>query len=106
VDRTRAWVSLDGVSHAFVEPDLRAEAAESSDGTVRSPLSGTVMTVHVDEGESVTRSQLLVTVEAMKMEHRIEAPLDGVARDVTVRAGDQVAGEQTLLRIESEETEG
>ncbi len=106
VERTRAWLSIDGVSHAFEEPDLRAEAAQSSDGTVRSPLSGTVMTVQVEEGASVTRGQLLVTVEAMKMEHRIEAPLDGVATDVTVSAGDQVAGEQTLLRIESEETEG
>ncbi|MGH1346871.1 MAG: acetyl/propionyl/methylcrotonyl-CoA carboxylase subunit alpha [Nannocystales bacterium] len=106
VDRTRAWVSIDGVSHAFEEPDLRAEAAESSDGTIRSPLSGTIMTVQVQEGESVSRGQLLVTVEAMKMEHRIEAPIDGVAREVTVTAGDQVAGEQTLLRIESEETEG
>lgn len=106
VDRTRAWVSIEGVSHAFVEPDLRAEAAQSSDGTVRSPLSGTVLTVQVEEGASVVRGQLLVTVEAMKMEHRIEAPLDGLARDVTVTAGDQVVGEQTLLRIETEETEG
>lgn len=106
VDRTRAWVSIEGVSHAFVEPDLRAEAVESSDGTVRSPLSGTVLTVQVEEGASVARGQLLVTVEAMKMEHRIEAPLGGVARDVTVTAGDQVVGEQTLLRIETEETEG
>lgn len=101
-----AWVSIAGISHAFEEPDLRAEVAESSDGSVRSPLSGTILTVQVDEGAAVTRGQLLLTVEAMKMEHRIEAPLDGIARDVTVAAGDQVAGEQMLLRIETEETQG
>lgn len=102
----QAWVSVSGASHAFEEPDLRAEVAASSDGSVRSPLSGTILTVQVEEGATVSRGQLLLTVEAMKMEHRIEAPLDGIARDVTVAAGEQVSGEQMLLRIESEETQG
>ncbi len=105
VDRTRAWVSIAGVCHVFDEPDLRAEASQSSDGSVRSPLSGTVVTVLVEEGSRVTRGQLLVTLEAMKMEHRIEAPMDGVAKDVTVTAGAQVGGDQMLLRIQSEETQ-
>ena len=104
VDRAQAWVSIAGFSHAFEEPDLRTQAGDSSDGTVRAPLSGTILRVQVEDGASVTRGQLLVTVEAMKMEHRIEAPFEGVARDVTVRLGDQVTGDQMLLRIETKET--
>jgi len=100
----RVWVSLEGRTHAFEEPDLRAEAAEASDGTVRSPLSGTVVSVLVEEGATVEKGQLLITVEAMKMEHRIEAPTAGVARDVSAAAGEQVAGDQVLLRIEDPET--
>ena len=96
----QVWVSLDGHAHGFEEPDPRAEATGSSDGTVRSPLQGTVVAVLVGEGALVEKGQLLVTIEAMKMEHRIEAPCAGVARAVSAQPGDQVAGEAVLLRIE------
>ena len=94
------YVSADGCGRAFVEPDPIAEAAGASDGILRAPLAGTVLAVHVEEGQPVEAGQLLVTVEAMKMEHRIEAPLPGVAREVTAAAGAQVAGGQQLLVIE------
>ncbi len=96
----QTWVSMDGHTYAFDEPDLRAESTESSDGSVRSPLSGTVLAVQVEDGASVDKGQLLLTIEAMKMEHRIEAPTAGVARAVTVKAGDQVSGDQMLMQIE------
>lgn len=96
----RVWVSLEGHAHGFEEPDPRAEAADASDGTVRSPLQGTVVGVLVEEGATVEKGQLLVTIEAMKMEHRIEAPCAGVAREVSAKPGEQVAGDQVLLRIE------
>ncbi len=98
------WVSLDGHVHAFEEPDLRDEAPQAGGrhaGSVRSPLSGTVLAVHVEDGATVEHGQLLVTVEAMKMEHRIEAGTAGVVREVTVRAADQVTGNQLLMQIES-----
>jgi geranyl-CoA carboxylase alpha subunit len=100
VAHRNVWVSVEGVGHGFEEPDLRAEAAQASDGTVRSPLSGTVLSVRVEEGATVEKGQLLLTVEAMKMEHRIEAPAAGVVRELSANAGDQVAGDALLLRIE------
>ncbi|MCR9164737.1 MAG: biotin/lipoyl-binding protein [bacterium] len=99
------WVSLGGHATRFEEPDPRAASAEASDGTVRSPLSGTVVSVLVEEGATVEKGQLLVTVEAMKMEHRIEAPSAGVVRNVSAQAGTQVAGDEILLRVTDPETE-
>ncbi len=101
-DGAQTHVSLGGAGRVFVEPDPIAEAAAASDGTLRAPLAGTVLAVHVEEGQLVTAGQLLVTVEAMKMEHRIEASMDGVAREVTAVAGAQVTGGQQLLQIEAE----
>jgi geranyl-CoA carboxylase alpha subunit len=101
----QVWVSLDGHAARFEEPDPRAEASETSDGTLRSPLSGTVVSVLVEDGATVEKGQLLVTVEAMKMEHRIEAPTAGVVRDVSAKAGAQVAGDEILLRVVEPETE-
>ena len=101
----QVWVSLEGHATRFEEPDPRAEASETSDGTLRSPLSGTVVSVLVEEGASVEKGQLLVAIEAMKMEHRIEAPTAGVVRDVSAKAGTQVAGDEILLRVVEPETE-
>jgi biotin carboxyl carrier protein len=48
----------------------------------------------------VSSGQVLVVIEAMKMEHQVVAPVDGVVTGVTVHAGDKVEIEQTLLVIE------
>ncbi len=93
-------VGASGLSRAFVEPDAVAEAAVRSDGVVRAPLAGVVLQVPVELGQRVEAGQLLVTVEAMKMEHRIEAPMPGTVAELTVSPGAQVTGGQQLSKIE------
>src|SRR6266567_4374370 len=74
------------------EPELVA-------GGLVAPMPGTVLAVHVTAGDAVTAGQLLMIVEAMKMEHRITAPHAGVVRDVRARRGDQVSGGDLLAVI-------
>ncbi len=62
-----------------------------------------MLAVHVAPGDTVSAGQLLMTVEAMKMEHRITAPRDGVVGEVRARPGDQVSGGD-LLAVIPEET--
>ncbi|MFC6336752.1 acetyl-CoA carboxylase biotin carboxylase subunit [Pseudomonas sp. CCM 7891] len=74
--------------------------AEASSGTVKAPMDGAIVEVRVSEGESVSKGQLLLVLEAMKMEHPLKAGIGGVVKRVQVVAGDQVHNRQVLLEIE------
>jgi acetyl-CoA/propionyl-CoA carboxylase, biotin carboxylase, biotin carboxyl carrier protein len=78
---------------------LRSGGVGTADATVRSPMPGTVLAVHVAEGGQVTVGQPLLIVEAMKMEHVVTAPADGVVTDLTARVGQQVRLDETLAVI-------
>ena len=62
-------------------------------------MPGKIVSVAVRPGDSVAIGDLLVVLEAMKMEHRIEAPIDGKVSAVHVAAGDVVAGGAALVAI-------
>ncbi|MGX1161698.1 acetyl-CoA/propionyl-CoA carboxylase biotin carboxyl carrier protein [Arthrobacter sp. SLBN-100] len=70
----------------------------TADPAVRSPMPGTVVSVPVSDGEAVTLGQVLVSVEAMKMEHQLLAPLDGTVH-LSIRPGDLVKADQVLATI-------
>ena len=67
------------------------------------PMPGRVLETQVSEGTEVVKGQLLIVLEAMKMEHRITAPRDGVVAKVHVRADDQVENGQLLVTLAEEE---
>ncbi|PNI07484.1 acetyl/propionyl-CoA carboxylase subunit alpha [Arthrobacter sp. AFG7.2] len=70
----------------------------ATDPAVRSPMPGTVVAVPVSNGDTVAAGQLLVSVEAMKMEHQLLAPLEGTVH-LTIRPGDLVKADQVVATI-------
>ena len=66
-----------------------APAAAAGGSTVNSPLPGVVLEVKVKDGDKVSKGQVIMVLEAMKMENAIEAPCDGT---ITIKAqkGDSV----------------
>ena len=97
------WLGRDGAAWAVAEAPpaaLRGARAGSTDGTVRSPMPGTILAVHVAEGDKVSTGQPVLVVEAMKMEHTVTAPADGVISELTAKAGQQVRMDETLAVIE------
>jgi propionyl-CoA carboxylase alpha chain len=73
---------------------------EETPGATLAPMPGTVVAVAVDDGREVASGDLLVTVEAMKMEHRITAPHDGTVAEVRVSDGQQVDAGEVLVVVE------
>ena len=68
-------------------------------GAVVSPMQGTVLKVAVTEGDAVVEGDLLLVVEAMKMENEIVAPRGGVVRNVAVAVGAGVTSGQLLCVV-------
>ncbi len=75
-----------------------AAPAAAGGATVNSPLPGVVLEIKVKDGDKVTKGQVIMVLEAMKMENAIEAPCDGT---ITVKAqkGDSVLEGATLAVI-------
>ncbi|EXF92661.1 3-methylcrotonyl-CoA carboxylase subunit alpha [Pseudomonas fluorescens HK44] len=69
-------------------------------GTLKAPMDGAIVDVLISEGSSVSKGQLLLVLEAMKMEHPLKAGIDGVIKRLQVSLGDQVKNRQILLEVE------
>ncbi|MGV0785777.1 biotin carboxylase N-terminal domain-containing protein [Mycolicibacterium sp. XJ2] len=100
-DDHRIWLAGGGRTLAVDEvreAPVRPEDAHSGDAELTSPMPGSVVAVGVADGDRVTTGTVVVTVEAMKMEHALSAPVDGVV-ELLVAEGDQVKVGQPLAKV-------
>lgn len=79
--------------------------ADAADGSIRSPMPGRTIAVSVVGGESVTKGQKLLALEAMKMEHTLIAPFDGTITELNAREGGHVMEGALLVKIEGAEAD-
>jgi 3-methylcrotonyl-CoA carboxylase alpha subunit len=104
-DDTRAvpwWTDGGGLRAALMErPRFSGASAESTAAGPSTPVPGTVTAVQVAPGDVVAEGDLLVVVEAMKMEHRITADLAGTVAEVRVSVGQAVDAHEVLVVLEA-----
>ncbi len=74
-------------------------AAPAGGQKVEAPMPGTILDIKVQAGQSVKKGDVLVILEAMKMENEIMAPCDGKVTGVNVRKGDSVETAALLCTI-------
>ena len=109
--RLRATVTLDG-EHVDVDsalghtalrrhPRFRAVVGEDLAGGLVAPMPGSVVSVAVEQGQVVSKGDLLLVLEAMKMEHRVTAPHDGTVAQVRVGPGDPVGAADVLVVLDA-----
>lgn len=72
----------------------------SSGETVKAPMPGTVLNVKVNNGQKVKKGDVLVILEAMKMENEITAPIDGVVVQILIGKGATVSTGDVLAVIQ------
>jgi biotin carboxyl carrier protein len=94
------WVSLEGRTY-FLDRVHREVSERSGPGTdeVRAPMTGRVITVAARPGAAAKEGDLLVTIEAMKMEFRLTAPEAGRVLEVACAEGDRVELGQLLVKL-------
>ncbi len=73
------------------------KAPSASGEKIEAPLSGTVFDIKVKEGGSVSKGDVILVLEAMKMENEIQAPSDGTVAEILVNVGDSVNGGDILV---------
>ena len=75
-------------------------AIEDDPGSLHAPMPGKVIKVAVAPGDAVEEGQLLVVLEAMKMEHALRSPVAGTVHEVRAAEGDQVEADAVLVVVE------
>jgi biotin carboxyl carrier protein len=83
-----------------VHPPQRRTMAPEGPGAVTAPVAGRVVSVHVQPDQEVEEGDLLLIIEAMKMENEIRAPFKGRVKEVKVQAGARVAEGEVLVVLE------
>jgi 3-methylcrotonyl-CoA carboxylase alpha subunit len=116
--RSFPWPGIGGISEergstiiheggaAFVTSNWRVDATNfgvSGGGVILAPMPGKVIAVEIAAGDTVTKGQKLLVLEAMKMEHALTAPFDATVAELTVMMGAQVRVEALLVRVEKAE---
>ena len=95
------WLARSGrtaVVDELREAPVRPDDEHSGDAELASPMPGSVVAVGVQDGTRVDAGAVVITVEAMKMEHALTAPVDGVV-ELLVAVGDQVKVGQLLAKV-------
>ena len=92
------WVHMGGRAHEVLFHEQGSKSS-ANEGSLNAPMPGTVLLVMVKEGQRVREGQHLMTLEAMKMEHRILAPKQGEIAKVHYSEGDRVDMGSSLVEI-------
>jgi 3-methylcrotonyl-CoA carboxylase alpha subunit len=104
---TKTLVALEGQIyhlHRQQPPDVTTTAhggtLTSTQKMLTAPMAGTIVKVHVHDGDIVQANQALVILSAMKMEHAITAPYDGKIQHIYYQEGAVVPGGATIAEME------
>jgi geranyl-CoA carboxylase alpha subunit len=94
-------INLNGRDALFEDityaPAERKDAAGA--GAIRAPMAGKIIKIAAAPGATVAKGDLLVVLEAMKMEHELRAATDGTIDTISIKPGDQVAMRQLLISV-------
>jgi len=89
-----------GAQTAAKAPKASQSQRQSTANEVKAPMPGIVSEIKVASGAAVKAGDVLLVIEAMKMENPIKAPRDGVIDQVTVQKGQEVAAGSVIVTLQ------
>lgn len=97
------FVFIDGNVFKVKQVELtgrkKSKKKESDESDLDSPISGKIVNVQVKKGDAVKKGDVLIVIEAMKMEYLIRAPYKGTVKKIHFKENDQVEIGQTTIEI-------
>ena len=106
-DGKTIWLHLDGRTYQLEREAGAASVGggQAGDKVLRAPMPGQVQRVMVAAGDRVATGEMLLVLEAMKMEMRVQAPRAGRVVRLAVAAGESVEKDQILVELDGEDTD-
>ena len=95
LDSANGNVAVENIT--YLPPEI-AEVA--GDGKIRAPMDGSIINVMVNAGDTVSKGQTLLILEAMKIQQQIKSDVDGVVGEIVGQVGQQVKKRQILLNVD------
>ena len=98
------YVFANGKNYFFKHQKVRFDSVEQEDVSedrVLSPITGKLLDNKVSKGSKVSKGDVVLVLEAMKMEHSIKASEDGVISDIFIKENDQVENGAVLMVVDS-----
>lgn len=85
------------IQNEIGEGNTQKSEAEAKGEAIKAPMPGTIVSVKTENGKKVSKGEVLLILEAMKMENEIVAPFDGEITHIKVKKGDSVNSGEALL---------
>jgi len=85
--------------HGAADASLRPKAGADNPLEVGAPMPGVISGINVEAGQTIEAGDVLLSIEAMKMESALHAESAGVVREILVKAGDQIDAKDLLVRL-------
>lgn len=108
VGTRNTWVFLNGRTYLVSDTADRSRGRSRADeqDALTAPMPATVLAIHVVPGQRVHQSEVLILLEAMKMELPIRSPRDGIVKAIGCQVGELIQPGTTLIELENAKIEG
>ncbi len=79
--------------------EIKKTFSTSSEKTISAPMPGKVIEIKVEKGSKINNGDVVLILEAMKMEQEIKSDIEGIVEEISVKEGEAVKKEQILITI-------
>lgn len=99
-DKEKTIIYIDGERYEFKEEkEQKKTDDETQENIIKAPMPGLIIKIGAKKGDTVKKGDILVILEAMKMQHELRSKGDMVVKKVFVKEGDQVDAFATLVEL-------